>query len=285
MNAKRFLQIILCCLSPFVTRAANFPVTVTNDAGAGSLRQAILNANALAGADTITFNLGSGSGTILPATPLPLISDPVTIDGSSQPGFAGAPLIELAGLSAGAAANGLHISAGSSVVRGLAINRFTASGIRLSTNGSNVIEGCFIGTGIGGTNDLGNTVDGIVITTNSANNRIGGTTLAARNVIFGNNQHGVHIIGPNVTNNVITGNIIGLGLNNTDQGNSGDGVRLASPRNRVDGTTVTERNLISGNNSDGIELLGTNAPGSVIQEIILAPTPPEPSTAATATLA
>lgn len=245
--------------------AAIFQVTVTNDAGAGSLRQAILDANANAGPDIIAFNIISGGLTIFPASALPIVSEAVTIDGATQPGFAGAPLIELAGASAGAGANGLHISAGASVVRALVINRFTASGVRLSTNGNNIVEGCFIGTGIGGTNDLGNTVDGIVITTNSANNVIGGTTAAARNVISGNNQHGVHIIGPGATNNLILGNIIGLGLNNTDQGNTTDGVRFAAPRNRVGGTTAAERNTISGNGNDGIELVGTNAPGCVIQ--------------------
>lgn len=268
MNPKALLLPILLAVLHIGTphgSAATFPVTVTNDAGAGSLRQAIVDANTSAGADLITFNIVSGGLTIFPASALPVVSESVTIDATTQPGFAGSPLIELAGASAGAAANGLHISAGGSTVRGLAINRFTASGIRLSTNGNNIVEGCFIGTGIGGTNDRGNTADGIVITTNSANNIIGGTTAAARNVISGNNQHGVHIIGANATNNLVIGNIIGLGLNNVDFGNSGDGVRLVAPRNRVGGTTVAERNVISGNNSDGIEVVGTNAPGCVIQ--------------------
>src|SRR5215207_10024366 len=82
--------------------AATFPVTTTNDTGAGSLRQAIVDANANPGPDIITFNIASGGLSILPASALPIVSDPVTIDGSTQPGFAGAPLIELAGVSAGA---------------------------------------------------------------------------------------------------------------------------------------------------------------------------------------
>ncbi len=243
--------------------AATFTVINTNDAGAGSLRQAILDANAAGGPDIIAFNVPPDGLSIFPASALPLVTDPVTIDGTTQPGFAGRPMVELAGTSAGANANGLHISAGNSIVRAMAINRFTASGLRLSTNGNNVIEGCFIGTGPGGTNDLGNTVDGIVVT-NCPNNRIGGLTAGAGNVVSGNNQHGIHLLGPGSSNNIVIGNLIGLGVNDTDQGNTTDGIRLAAPRNRIGGVTAAERNVISGNNSDGIEILGTNAVGNVI---------------------
>ena len=67
--------------------AATFNVTNTNDSGSGSLRQAILDANAAGGADTIAFNIvGSGVHTIAPTTELPAITSPVTIDGYSQGG-------------------------------------------------------------------------------------------------------------------------------------------------------------------------------------------------------
>ena len=74
---------------------ATYSVTNTNDSGAGSLRQAILDANTNAGADTITFAIGTGPQTISPLSPLPTITDPVTIDGTTQPGFSGSPIIEL----------------------------------------------------------------------------------------------------------------------------------------------------------------------------------------------
>src|SRR5690349_902405 len=68
-------------------RAAGFVVTNTNDSGAGSLRQAILDANANPGPDDITFNIpGAGVHAIKPLTPLPVISDTVNIDGYTQPG-------------------------------------------------------------------------------------------------------------------------------------------------------------------------------------------------------
>src|SRR4030095_8251296 len=79
-----------------------FTVTNTSDSGSGSLRQAILDANANAGSDMIDFNIpGAGVHTIMPASALPTITDPVTIDGTTQPGFAGSPIIELSGTIAG----------------------------------------------------------------------------------------------------------------------------------------------------------------------------------------
>ena len=77
---------------------ASFVVTNTNDSGAGSLRQAILDANANEGAETITFAIpGSGRHTITLANALPAITENTTIDGTSQSGFIGTPLIELDG--------------------------------------------------------------------------------------------------------------------------------------------------------------------------------------------
>ena len=64
-----------------------FTVTNNNDSGAGSLRQAITDANNHAGADTIEFNIsGGGVHTITLASALPSVTDPAVIDGSTQPG-------------------------------------------------------------------------------------------------------------------------------------------------------------------------------------------------------
>src|SRR5262245_6834328 len=78
-------------------RAETYVVVNTADSGAGSLRQAMTNANAHAGTDTIEFNIpGSGVHTIdVPTTQLPSITSPVVIDGTTQPGYAGTPLIEI----------------------------------------------------------------------------------------------------------------------------------------------------------------------------------------------
>ncbi|NCC36749.1 MAG: hypothetical protein EOM24_32760, partial [Chloroflexia bacterium] len=140
-------------------------VTTTADSGPGSLRQAILDANANPGADTITFAIGaSGSQqTIQPTTALPTITNPVTIDGWSQGGssYTGPPLIELNGALAGNQAVGLTITGGGSVVRGLVINGFAiggfAGGIRLQTGGGNWIYGNYVGTNFAGDTRVANT--------------------------------------------------------------------------------------------------------------------------------
>src|SRR5262249_22766180 len=132
--------------------AMTFTVTNTGDnggvnpapgAGTGTLRQAIVDANANPGADMIVFSIpGASPFTISPTSALPTITDPLTIDGTTQPGFGGSPIIELNGTVAGGAANGLNITAGRSTVRGMVINRFGQNGILLAES-SDLIEGNF----------------------------------------------------------------------------------------------------------------------------------------------
>jgi len=233
----------------------HFTVINTNDSGAGSLRQAILDANSATGLAIIDFNIPITNGlTISPASALPTLTRPVTIDGTTQPGFASAPLIELNGTSAGAGSDGLQISAGNSTVRGLIINRFGGNGIKLSISGGNRIEGCYLGLNRPGTLDQGNGSGGVFI--DSANNVIGGSMAAARNFISGNNASGVIIGGVSATNNLVLGNVIGLGVDGSDQGNSIAGVNISSPRNTVGGTAAGARNVISGNDQDGIFIGG-----------------------------
>src|SRR5438445_5697540 len=84
-----------------VQGATTFIVTTDADSGAGSLRQAIIDANATPGADSIEFNIASGGEqTIVPLNvsgPFPAITEPLTIDGTTQPGFSGKALIEIDG--------------------------------------------------------------------------------------------------------------------------------------------------------------------------------------------
>src|SRR4029434_11082707 len=101
-----------------------------------------------------------------------------TIDGTTQTNFTGQPIIELNGINAGTDANGLLILGGNSLVRGLVINRFKRSGIAIEGNGTNVIEGNYLGTDINGASFAGNASAGVYIF-ESPGNRIGGTTAAA----------------------------------------------------------------------------------------------------------
>ena len=101
-----------------------FVVTTTADSGAGSLRQAILDSNALTdGTNTIEFDIpGTGAQTIVPTAPLPAITTSVLVDGTTQPGFAGSPLVVLSSQLTGSQ-SALAVSAPNVSIIGLAIDR------------------------------------------------------------------------------------------------------------------------------------------------------------------
>lgn len=273
---------------------STFIVTNTNDAGAGSLRQAILDANVSNGFDAIDFNIpamsdagcnaGTGVCTIQPVLSLPFITDPVVIDGYTQPGAspntnppgAGSNAvlkIELNGSNAGDNTTALNIRGGGSTVRGLAINSFGGGGdgIQLLFEGGNTIQGNFIGTDVTGTVGLGNDI-GVLISADSKENVIGTDgdgvdDWAERNVISGNRRAGVRIQRGALThvtdNNVVAGNLIGTDVTGTVALPNMRGVAIINVNgpegNRIgtdgDGMSdAAERNIISGNSFVGIEI-------------------------------
>ena len=138
-----------------------FQVTNTGDnggvnpapnTGTGTLRQAIVDSNATPGSNTIDFSIGTDAQTISVLSALPSITVPVTIDGTSQPGYTNAPLIDLDGTSAGTGVDGLVLAAGSdgSTVKALVISNFTDDGISITTT-DNAIVSSYIGTNAAGT--------------------------------------------------------------------------------------------------------------------------------------
>src|SRR5215207_7416596 len=171
--------------------AVTFVVTNVNDSGAGSLRQAILDANANPGADSISFNITGPSLRIQPLLGLPDIVDPVVIDGSTQPGFSGAPIIEMDGSKS--AVRALFVNAPGSTIRGLVINEFHTGAIFIGpAGGGSHVEGCYLGTDVTGKIAIPNGGAGVGVF--SSNNVIGGFTPSARNVISGNNGAGVEVM-------------------------------------------------------------------------------------------
>jgi hypothetical protein len=259
---------------------ATLTVNNTNDSGAGSLRQAILDSNSTPGVQTIGFQIGAGAQTIALASALPAITQAVVIDGATQPGYAGQPLIELNGTSAGASADGLNITAASSTIRALVINRFGGQGIEINGEAAdgNTVEGCHIGTDAAGTSDLGNATDGVLITNGADSNIVGGIAATPGqfpgNLISGNGNvantglDAVEINGATTTGNVVQGNIIGLNAAGTAAlQNEGAGVRIvAAASNTVGGTVAGAGNVIGGNKAEGV-LLPNNAgaTGNVVQ--------------------
>ena len=241
--------------------AATFTVINTSDSGAGSFRQALLDANAAPGPDTIAFNIpGAGVHTITtPATDLPNITSPVLIDGYTQLGSApntnalnagiNAVLqIELAMTSGG----DLHIAAGAdgTTIRGLVINnRFD----EISVVANNVtIAGNFIGTDASGTLGKRGTI-GIVAQSTASNLTVGGPAAADRNLISGHIFYGVQLQAPSTTGHLIQGNYIGTDITGTlslDTPTS-----LQQPLVDMGGVRVLD-NLISGNSAGGVHTIG-----------------------------
>ncbi len=263
---------ILAVGSAQVADAAAFTVSNTNDSGAGSLRQAILDANGTAAADTITF---STSGTITPLTPLPTITNPVTIDASTAPGAAVAVsatpatlTVELNGSSAGDSGIGLRISASNCMIKGLVINRFQEAGIRIDTGTGTTLAGNFIGTDINGTAAQGNFNRGVLIV-GSTGNLIGTNAIASINVISGNFGTGISITGGGSA--TIRRALIGTDKNGTaDLGNTQDGIRIVDSSGSFIGVqaNASGRNVISGNDGSGVSIIQssntTSASGNII---------------------
>src|SRR5262249_8778197 len=160
-------------------------VTSTADSGPGSLRQAILDSNSVsAGANTIHFAIpGQGVQTIAPVSPLPPLTTAVLVDGGSQPGYAGSPVIQLDGGQAGKPA-GLTITGSGVSIRGLDIVGF-ASGAGILITGPGASQDA-ISANVIGTDPTGSIAwpnqDGVRIQAGAHDNTVGGTSAGAGNV-------------------------------------------------------------------------------------------------------
>ncbi len=268
MMRARVVTFMVALLTSMFVDAATFTVINTNDAGAGSFRQAIIDANASPGADVIAFNIpGAGVHTITAASFWPQITEQVTIDGYTQPGSSAGtnafPLpinaviqIELTGVQ-----NQLNIAstAAGTVIRGLITS---GTGDTILVNASNVtIQGNFIGTNAAGTARA--SISGFGIRHNVGDNlTIGGPNPADRNLIAGGGQGGV-IIGfsPVSTGHLIQGNFIGTDVTGTiAMGGITNPVGLDNVNN-----ALVLNNLISGNPGGGLDTINVTPNTLVIQ--------------------
>ena len=229
-----------------------------------SLREAIIAVNNTPGSSEpvwILFNipepLVDGAHTIQPTSPLPDVTRPVIIDGTSEPDYAVLPVIEIDGSDAGPA-NGLVIRGGNSTVRGLVINRFSGlgagRGIVLQNAGGNTIQGNHVGTDPGGLVARNNTGEGVFIS-DSPNNLIGGSGPGEGNLLSGNNG-GIRV--NSTGGNLIQGNRIGTEFTGTSAiGNMSNGIWLnSSTNNLIGGSGAGEGNVIGASGGHGILVFG-----------------------------
>lgn len=192
-------------------------VTNTNDSGPGSLRQAIIDANADGTTPrVINFSIGVGVQTIQPLTALPaLTASNILIDGSSQPGWAaGSPVIILDGTSSAFSFDGITINGTNNcTIQDLVINNGFNSGITITGNANNnAVYGCFVGTDETGTVAAPNSL-GIMVS--AAAGQVNNNTIIGapgRGNIFSGNAGlfgaGMFLSG-NLNNMVVQGNFVG----------------------------------------------------------------------------
>jgi len=219
---------------------SNFTFTVinTNDDGLGSLREAMASSNLAVGVDVIEFDIpGGGPHTIILANDLPIITETVTIDGSSQPGFAGAPEIVIQ-----ATDRAFQIeNAPGTVIQFIAQHSGANHAIEIDQSNDVVIEGCHIGNdATGNTTGLG--FAGIGILSSDSENLILKDNVITENgigVLLFTSCHGA----------VFEGNHIGISASGTlDLGNIFGGLQAQNSNNLfIGGDDLDQRNLISGN--------------------------------------
>jgi hypothetical protein len=286
----RLLSAVLFAgLTSALASADPFTVINTNDSGAGSLRQAILDANANPGLDTITFLIpGTGVHKITPLDTM-TISDAVVIDGFTQAGSNPNTLlvgnnavykVEIDGSGIPFTSYLFKVLTSGATLRGLLINKANGTSILIDSGDSdNKVIGNWIGTDVTGTQYLGTDFSAVQIL--GSNNHVGGTDPADHNVIVGANSGGSATLDLEVGgSNVIQGNHVGVNaagtapLTTSPLPSYGISMTAAAHDNQIGGTTPGARNVVfanaplllgSGSHHNTIQgnYIGTDATGTV----------------------
>ncbi|MEA2464917.1 MAG: trimeric autotransporter adhesin, partial [Acidobacteriota bacterium] len=262
---------LLLCLLALPLSAATFTVTSSNDSGPGTLRQAILDANALgAGPHTIAFNIApAGLHTITPLTELPAVKASQTLlDATTQPGYTGVPIIEISGARAGFGPNGLSIDGASSRVQGFVVNGFEGgAGVYVTAPGVKVMNN-YAGLDADGTSVIPN-FHGVACNDGCSAIEIGSPAGNDRNVISGNQHAGISINSAGPDNNIIRSNYIGTDATGMLARGNPTGITWGNATGRIGGVNAEDGNVISGNLNSGVTLIGQSNQGTtVIQNVI-----------------
>ena len=255
-------------------------VTTTADIGPGSLRAAIYYATDHPGT-TIRFDIptsdpGYSNGVFnihLTGMLPPLVADGTIIDESTQPGFAGNPLIFLDGsqiLTNTFTSDTFLIYSANNQIKNLSFSGFDWNGMTLlyADAMNNTISGCWFGLDSTGTNAAPNANQGILIANGASGNIIGGTNALEQNILSGNTEYGIFITDSNTTGNVILGNYIGTDASGNEAiPNESGGIILTGDthNNIVGGSNSSARNVISGNVSAGVWVTGTNVVNNTVE--------------------
>ncbi len=256
-------------------------VTTTADVGAGSLRAAMYYVTDHPQV-SVRFNIptsdpGYSNGVFnihLSGQLPPLVTNGMVIDGSTQPGFAGKPLIFVDGSQIlpdpRNAITGLLIFCASNQVKNISFSGFNWNGLTMDTpdTTNNTIAGCWFGLDATGTNAAPNAYQGILMVGGASGNVIGGTNATARNVLSGNAQYGIWLGDSNTANNVILGNYIGTDASGQKALNNGLSGLIAvggTHDNTVGGSAVGVGNVISGNTNAGIWFRGAGTARNVVR--------------------
>ncbi len=255
-----WLGVAIAALTAATAPAATFIVTNSGDSGAGSLRQAILDANGNPGLDSVAFNLPSGGGQSIDLATEIEVTDDVVIDGYTQPGSSANtdPKADNAVIVVdlqGNGTDGILVTGGAALIRGLVMHGFQ-NAIHLNAAGGSFVGGCWIGLLPDGQSAPGNAV-GIWIHGTAAD-AVGDDNPANRNVISGNGV-GVQVDGGGQS--TVQGNLIGLNPAGNAALSNGTGVAVTT-NVLLGGTTAALGNVISGSAIDGVRVAGT---GSLIR--------------------
>lgn len=229
----------------------------SNSSGAGSLQDAISQANSNSGADDIVFDNALIGSTIsidgvllITGTNGDATSIDGDIDGDGDPDITIEP--------SGSNYNGIEIESSNCVISGLHIQGFSSAsyaGIFIDGGDGNEIYGNYLGTDNTGNGSGTANHSGIYINNGATGTIIGDGTSNGMNII-GNNSFGIRIAGAS-DNTIISGNHIGIGLDgDTDVGNS-RGIDVFSTDGTQIGVSGDVVNIIS-NNSEGIRINGGN---------------------------
>jgi hypothetical protein len=245
---------------------STFTVTNTNDSGPGSLRQAILDSDSAQGPNAISFDIpGSGVRTINVLTVLPALTQPVTIDGTTEPNSGGQPVIQIDGAQAGSGAVGLDLPvwASGSTINGLALTDFAGGGM--------LVDGA---SHVSITND---DVGLVVLCTGFAVHGNGGFGVRLQGganedsisgcIVAGQNGDGVVLTDAGTVNNTLQGSSIGTDPIGSALMPNYNGVVIenGASLNTIGGTTAAARDVITGNNWDGVHIVGSGTNGNVVE--------------------